>query len=70
MEGSTTLAFTARQDKPSDNRTYTNRELTMRTKNDRRLTSQASSTLVFAFTDTIRESMRSGHSHKDRIIVA
>lgn len=34
------------------------------------LTSQASSTLVSAFTDTIRESMRSGHSHEDRNMMA
>lgn len=65
MEGSTILALTARQDKPSDNRTYTNRELTMRRKNDHGLTSQASSTLVSASTDTMRESMRSGHSDED-----
>jgi hypothetical protein len=66
MEGSTTLALTARQDKLSDNRTYSNREPRMRMKDADGLTSQASSTLVSAFTDTIRESMRSGHSHEDR----
>ena len=64
------MALTARQDKPSDNRTYTNHKLTMRTKSEDRLTSQASSTLVSASTDTIRESMISGHSHEDRGMVA
>lgn len=67
MEGSTIFsALTARQDKPSDNRTYTNHELRMKTKRDHGLTSQASSTLISASTDTIRESMRSSHSHEDR----
>jgi hypothetical protein len=66
VEGSTILALTARHDKLSDNRSYSNRELTMRMKDGHGLTSQASSTLVSAFTDTIRESMRSSHSYEDR----
>ena len=66
LEGSTALALTAIQDKPSDNKTYTNRQQTMKTNSDHGLTSQASSTLVSASTDTIRESMRSSHSNEDR----
>ena len=58
------MILTARQDKLSDNRTYTIREITIRMKIDYELTSQASSTLVSASTDTIRESMRSGHSYE------
>lgn len=57
---STILDLTARQDKPSDSRTYVIHERMLRTKDDDEPTSQASSTLISASTDTIRESMRSG----------